>query len=649
MAGRSFLRNTLKNLPAIALGLALLPLIEFLLSLAGATRLSDEDPFVGFAGSRPLFAEAPDVLGTYRLSPGKERFFNPQTFRMPKPTGVFRIVAFGGSTTYGHPYTAETAFPSWMTRILGHYDLSRTYESINAGGVSYASYRVRRLVEELSRFSPDLYVVFSGHNEFLEARTFGELLAESPTRRRLRSLLHRSRLYSAIARLVAAGNRGAGPAGRTVLGAEVGVTLEEVGGPWLYHRDQDFREGVVRQYRFNIEAIARFCRKKRIPLVLCTLPSNLSGLVPFKSEHRAGLGAAERAGWDRAVEAARTAFFRGELAPALSLLQEAEAIDDRYARLHYLKGEVLRALGRTGEARASYVRAKEEDIVPVRALEVFNDIVRDVAHREKIPLADIAQRFDDLAPAGIPGESLFVDHVHPYIEGHLEIALSVIETAASNGLVPLAPARLEAGRLEVRALLADRLTGITPRYRALGLYVAGRTLRWAGLYREAYQLLTAAWRTVRDEPELPYLLGELELYFGRPEAALPYYRHALEQRPNDGDYLIGSAKASVALGDAPAALSALERVGKTSGNEPIALKTRGEAKALQGDLAGARRDLEDAARQAPKVPAFLVSLSRIRLLDGDEKGARESFRRSLELQGEPWSEAAYADLKGKRP
>lgn len=648
MSRRGFFRRALKNLPAIALGLVMLPLVEFLLSLAGVTKLSDEDPFVGFARSRPLFIEAQEAPGTYRLSHGKERFFNPQTFRMPKPPGTFRIVAFGGSTTYGHPYSAGTAFPSWMTLILGDYDPSRTYEGINAGGISYASYRVRRLAEELSRFSPDLYVVYAGHNEFLESRTFGELLAESPTHRRIRSLLHRSRLYSAIARRVASAGRGANPAGRTVLGEEVGVTLEEVGGPWLYHRDPVFREGVIRQYRFNIEAIARFCKQRRIPLVLSTLPSNLSGLVPFKSEHREGLGRDERAAWYRAVDAAREAFSRNDFAAALSRLQEAEAIDDRYARLHYLKGEVLRALGRNEEARVAYVRAKEEDIVPVRALEVFNDIVRDVARREAVPLADVEKRFDVLAPAGIPGESLFADHVHPYIEGHLEIAWAVLEAAASNGLLPISAEQLAADRPVVQAHLDNRLAAILPRYRAFGLYVAGRTLRWAGLYTEAYRLLTEAWRTVRNEPDLPYMIGELELHFDRPAAALPYYRSALELRPGDGDFLIGIAKVSVALGDAPAALAALERVDKTSGNGPIALKTRGEARALQGDVAGARRDLEDAARQAPNVPHFHLSLARVRLLDGDDKGARESFRRSLELQGEPWSEATYADFVGRK-
>ena len=36
-----------------------------------------------------------------------------------------------------------------------------------SGGVSYASYRVAALMEELVRYEPDLFVIYSGHNEFL--------------------------------------------------------------------------------------------------------------------------------------------------------------------------------------------------------------------------------------------------------------------------------------------------------------------------------------------------------------------------------------------------------------------------------------------------------------------------------------------------
>ena len=56
-------------------------------------------------------------------------------------------------------------------------DPSRRWEVINAGGISYASYREAKLVEEIARYQPDLVLVYSGHNEFLEERTYRKAAA----------------------------------------------------------------------------------------------------------------------------------------------------------------------------------------------------------------------------------------------------------------------------------------------------------------------------------------------------------------------------------------------------------------------------------------------------------------------------------------
>ena len=45
-------------------------------------------------------------------------------------------------------------------------------EIINTGGISYASYRVARLMEELLAYQPDVFVIYTGHNEFLEKRIY---------------------------------------------------------------------------------------------------------------------------------------------------------------------------------------------------------------------------------------------------------------------------------------------------------------------------------------------------------------------------------------------------------------------------------------------------------------------------------------------
>ena len=83
----------------------------------------------------------------------------------------------GGSTTYGRPYFDNVSFCGWLRAYLQAADPTRNWEVINAGGVSYASYRVAILMEELVEYDPDLFIVYSGHNEFLERRTYPQIIA----------------------------------------------------------------------------------------------------------------------------------------------------------------------------------------------------------------------------------------------------------------------------------------------------------------------------------------------------------------------------------------------------------------------------------------------------------------------------------------
>ena len=50
---------------------------------------------------------------------------------------------------------------------------ARKIEAINASGVSYAMHRLNIVADELLRYEPDVFIVYSGHNEFVEpARQF---------------------------------------------------------------------------------------------------------------------------------------------------------------------------------------------------------------------------------------------------------------------------------------------------------------------------------------------------------------------------------------------------------------------------------------------------------------------------------------------
>ena len=164
-------------LPVLAI-LIFFALLEGGLALFGVQpALQNEDPFVGFASNAPLFVSSPGANGKQLLAtaPNKKDFFNRQSFAQPKAPNTYRIFTLGGSTTYGRPYDDNTSFSGWLRELLPAVDQSKNWEVINAGGISYASYRVAKLMEELIRYQPDLFIIYTGHNEFLEERTYREI------------------------------------------------------------------------------------------------------------------------------------------------------------------------------------------------------------------------------------------------------------------------------------------------------------------------------------------------------------------------------------------------------------------------------------------------------------------------------------------
>ena len=130
-------------------------------------------------------------------SPSKVRWFNPQRFPKKKASRTYRIFSLGGSTTYGRPYDDNASFSGWLRELLVPADPSRTWEVINAGGISYASYRVAAVMEELIQYEPDLFIIYTGHNEFLERRTYRTLLEAPKPLTTVGALASRTRIYAA--------------------------------------------------------------------------------------------------------------------------------------------------------------------------------------------------------------------------------------------------------------------------------------------------------------------------------------------------------------------------------------------------------------------------------------------------------------------
>ncbi|MDA7613722.1 SGNH/GDSL hydrolase family protein [Verrucomicrobiales bacterium] len=422
-------RRWMFRVMALVVGVALLALLEFVLVIGGwGTPSPKEDPFAGFGEVVPLFElnEAGDAYEI--LSQSRKDWFYPQSFPATKDANTYRIFVLGGSTVAGRPYTVETAFSSWLQLFLQYADPSKKWEVVNCGGVSYASYRLVPILEEvLENYTPDLVILYTGQNEFLEDRTYAHLKNLPLAVTKPYALASRLRLFNVIRsgywKMTGQVSAESIMETRAILPAEVDALLEHEGGMEHYYRDDDWHSGVIDHYRFNLDRMCAATKGAGVPMILMNPAENLRGQTPFKSEHRAGL-----------TEDERDLFYQ-HLAEGRP--NEALKIDDLHADAHYQFAKKLEVEGDMSAALGAYVRAKDEDVCPLRMLESMHAIVKEVAKRHQVDLVDVRKEIEVVALGGIPGNPEFLDHVHPTIGGHQFFAKLLFEKMDAMGEVTI--------------------------------------------------------------------------------------------------------------------------------------------------------------------------------------------------------------------
>lgn len=524
--------------------LVFLSLVEVGLFIAGVKPvLLRDDPFVGFASNVPLFVERTDAQGRqfFETAANKLTFFNHQTFPKPKSPGTYRIFCLGGSTTYGRPYDDRVSFAGWLRELLPAADPSRRFEVINAGGISYASYRVAMLMQELARYEPDLFIIYSGHNEFLEQRSYGALKNAGHAVTGAASRLARTRTWAAASWLLERFDvlSEKQEVHRIVLPGEVDTILEKH-GPESYRRDDDNAVQVAEHYRMSLERMIATGTSAGADILFVAPAANLKDCSPFKSEHTAGISEAQRARSRELLSRARGHIEHLEWPEALAALDEALAFDARFAELHYRRGEALFGLERHDEAKIAFERALEEDVCKLRILPGMQRSLREVTENAGLPLVDfvdwIEKRLRSEAGHSIPGEETFLDHVHPTVEAHGLLALRLIEGMTQAGLLePVATwgdDAIAAAAETVRGRLDERM-------RAEGLAYLAQVLAWAGKGDEAMPLALRALRSGEDFPLVvqtaAVVLATQYVRKDDVDQAWHYFRKALHADPMAAD------------------------------------------------------------------------------------------------------------------
>jgi tetratricopeptide (TPR) repeat protein len=529
-----FVKNTLFTIIIVT---AFFGIVELVLAAFGVQPLLlSEDPLVGFAENIPQFVEDTRADGTVILRTANNRrgLFNYQEFPRDKDSGSYRIFCMGGSTTYGRPYTDTVSFCGWLRAYLKAADPTRTWEVINAGGISFASYRVAKLMNELKEYRPDLFIVYSGQNEFLEQRSYGALADLPAWIINLDATLSNTRLYTVMNRMIDAVQPDslAQAKQRYMLGGEVDEILNHTIGPESYHRDDVLKQQVITHFELNMRRMVRIARSAGAGVILVRPAINIRDMSPFKSEHAEGLNEQARKNWEGLYQRATQLHAADDAAGALVLYRQALAIDDRYADLHFRIGRALFELGQYTAAEQALRRAVEEDIAPLRILAPMQQIIVEVAAAEAVPLIDFSAILREAYLAeydhAVFGREYFPDHVHANMEGYRLLGLALFDHLVEQGIATPAAGWNEARVELVRQAVID---GLDPALEGHTLMNLGKVLEWAGKIEEAQNTFKRALEILGPSPLLYDKLATGALTLGNYDETIRYLRAMLDLAP----------------------------------------------------------------------------------------------------------------------
>ena len=92
--------------------------------------------------------------------------FRGSEFSKDKPDNTYRIIAVGGSTTFGSGVTNENTWPKILEKKLQNLSESKKIEVINSGISGMNSFSESKLIKQkLIHYKPDLIIVYDGNND----------------------------------------------------------------------------------------------------------------------------------------------------------------------------------------------------------------------------------------------------------------------------------------------------------------------------------------------------------------------------------------------------------------------------------------------------------------------------------------------------
>jgi Flp pilus assembly protein TadD len=601
---------------------------------------------INYGGNLSLFIPVEAAPGYLRINPSfASRYFanlrvTPETsndvFTTTKAAGAYRIFVFGGSSAYGYPYGHNGSFSKFLLQRLQAQFSEKPLEVVNLAMPAINSFTLLDMLDEVWQQQPDALVVYAGHNEYYGALGVGSTESFGQSRpiiklylklQRFRAFLFlRNQLVNLKRRFT---KKAATDEGATLMEHMVGNKIIPIGSK-VYHRGLKF-------FRHNLSEIGQGAHARGIPVYFCTLASNLRDQPPFVSM---ASGQIDSLILRREMQRGRDLETAGAFVEALNVYQKLAEKEKTYADLYYRMGKCFETLERYDEARDAYQQARDLDALRFRSPAVFNDVIRQVAVETENALVEIDSAFVADSPHGLMGSNLFLEHLHPNLQGYFIIGREIAQAMQREGAI----ARVWENSSALSDSLLWQRRGVTP----LDLEVAkiriqALTSRWPFVperryadfqYRpqnEIQQIAYDLWRNKITWEQAHVKAAEHYTKEGNLRLAAAEYDALILETPYNPSPYLRAGIVHIMLGD----MGTAEQRFKASlllNETPEAHENLGAILLQQKKIIEAVRHLERALQMRPGNTQVLYNLTGGYIMLGQAGKAEQTLRRLENLQ-----------------
>lgn len=344
---------------------------------------------INYGEDYPKWIEVNENFEMLHPDIAKKFFYNLQTvpnhnqdaFLKKKDNKVFRIFIFGESSAAGFPYIPNGGFHRRLRDFLTYAYPDKNFEIINTGISAISSYFWIDIYKDVFERNPDAIIFYAGHNEYYGSLAVGSV--ESVGKNRFIIKLYLKAINSRIVQLI-----------RNFLVSIVGTALQKnssnnqtlmakIAKEKFIEKDSKLYKDGIEQFVANMKEILKYAHSKNIPVILCSVASNLKDQKPFESN-------------DGDSSKSATYFYN----KAWSF----------YNKSFYKEADSLFRL------------AKDLDLLKFRAPEEINLEIKKLANEFNCSFVDIDSAMSFYSPRGIIGNELMTDHLHPNEVGYQIIA-----------------------------------------------------------------------------------------------------------------------------------------------------------------------------------------------------------------------------------